>query len=163
MRARSLECQGAASRAMVPQRGGRGVRARPLPGSGSRLPRGLQGSAAAAAASGRTGRAPAGQGCAGLCRASSEPPCGRRARLLWMGARALGVGALFVNVLLVLAPDGSRSNAPPSTPSGSCSSPPVSAQQRRGAQTPSRPGSDCVRLSGNPSGAKRWLLFIYSF
>lgn len=26
-----------------------------------------------------------------------------------MGARALGVGALFVNVLLVLAPDGSRS------------------------------------------------------
>lgn len=30
-----------------------------------------------------------------------------------MGARALGVGALFVNVLLVLARDGSRSPPPP--------------------------------------------------
>lgn len=34
-----------------------------------------------------------------------------------MGARALGVGALFVNVLLILAQDGSRSNLPPRPPS----------------------------------------------
>lgn len=34
-----------------------------------------------------------------------------------MGARALGVGALFVNVLLILAQDGSRSNLPPHPPS----------------------------------------------
>lgn len=33
-----------------------------------------------------------------------------------MGARALGVGALFVNVLLILARDGSRSNLPPPHP-----------------------------------------------
>ena len=46
--------QGAASLAMVPPRGGRGFRVRPLPRSGSRLPRWLQGSAAAAAAGGRT-------------------------------------------------------------------------------------------------------------
>lgn len=54
-----------------PRRGGRGVQARPLPGSGSRLPRGLQGSAAG----GRTGACAcgAGLGCAAL-RSAARPP-----------------------------------------------------------------------------------------
>lgn len=81
-----------------------------------------------------------------------------------MGARALGVGALFVNVLLVLAPDGSRSPftppppAPPPAPA-----PPLLCQPNEGGERrhPAAPAATAVSVSGNPSGARRWFyLFI---
>lgn len=51
-----------------------------------------------------------------------------------MGARALGVGALFVNVLLVLAPDGSRSNAPPARAPPLAPAPPLLCQPSKGGE-----------------------------
>lgn len=83
-----------------------------------------------------------------------------------MGARALGVGALFVNVLLVLARDGSRSPPPPSAPAPPpAPAPPLLCQPSEGGERrhPAARAATAVRVSRNPSGARRWLLFIYSF
>lgn len=76
-----------------------------------------------------------------------------------MGARALGVGALFVNVLLILAQDGSRSNLPPHPPLPA-PAPPLLCQLWEGGERrhPASPAATAVRVSG--SGATCSLLRI---
>lgn len=69
-----------------------------------------------------------------------------------MGARALGVGALFVNVLLVLARDGSRSNPHPTPPPAPAPAPapPLLGQPSEGGERrhPAAGAATAVRVSG---------------
>lgn len=69
-----------------------------------------------------------------------------------MGARALGVGALFVNVLLVLARDGSRSNPHPTPPPAPARAPapPLLGQPSEGGERrhPAAGAATAVRVSG---------------
>lgn len=82
-----------------------------------------------------------------------------------MGARALGVGALFVNVLLVLARDSSLSPPPPPPAPPPAPAPPLLCQPSEGGERrhPAARAATVVRVWGKRSRVRRWLLFVYSF